>query len=137
MLDKEIKITVDFDNTCVLEDFPLVGADIPYAVETLKRLVSNGVKLILWTCRQNEQLNDAVEWFIHNDIQLFGVNEDPHIDETLAALYGIPRKIIGHFNIDDRNLGCPTIDIESNGKVYTVVDWRTLEEILKKKGLIK
>ena len=31
---------VDFDNTCALEDFPLVGADIPSAVETLKRLVS-------------------------------------------------------------------------------------------------
>ena len=41
MLNKEIKITVDFDNTCALEDFPLVGADVPYAVETLKRLVSN------------------------------------------------------------------------------------------------
>ena len=37
---------VDFDNTCALEDFPLVGADVPYAVETLKRLVSNGIKLI-------------------------------------------------------------------------------------------
>ena len=133
MLNKEIKITVDFDNTCALEDFPLVGADVPYAVETLKRLASNGVKLILWTCRQNEQLNDAVEWCRRNDIPLFGVDEDPHPDETLASLYGIPRKIIGDFNIDDRNLGCPTIDIESNGKVYTVVDWRTLEETLTKK----
>ena len=46
MLNKEIKITVDFDNTCALEDFPLVGADVPYAAETLKRLVSNGIKLI-------------------------------------------------------------------------------------------
>ena len=136
MLNKEIKITVDFDNTCALEDFPLVGADVPYAVETLKRLVSNGVKLILWTCRQNEQLKDAVEWFKRNDIPLFGQNEDPQLDETLAALYGIPRKIVGQFNIDDRNLGCPTIDIESNGKVYTVVDWRTLEETLKEKGFI-
>ena len=60
MLNKEIKITVDFDNSCTLEDFPLVGADVPYAVESLKRLVSNGGKLILWTCRQNEQLKDAV-----------------------------------------------------------------------------
>ena len=39
-------LTVDFDNTCALEDFPLVGADVPYVVETLKRLVSNGIKLI-------------------------------------------------------------------------------------------
>ena len=130
-------MVVDFDKTCALEDFPLVGADVPYAVEVLKRLVSNGVKLILWTCRQNEQLKDAVDWFRRNDIPLFGENEDPHPDETLAALYGIPRKIVGKFNIDDRNLGCPTIDIESNGKVYTVVDWRKLEETLKEKGLIK
>ena len=137
MLNKEIQITLDFDNTCALEDFPLVGADVPYAVEVLKRLVSNGVTLILWTCRQNEQLKDAVEWFKRNDIPLFGVNEDPQPDKTLAALYGIPRKIVGQFNIDDRNLGCPTIDIESNGKVYTVVDWRKLEETLKEKGLIK
>ena len=129
-------MVVDFDNTCALEDFPLVGADVPYAVETLKRFVSNGVKLILWTCRQNEQLKDAVDWFRRNDILLFGVNEDPHPDETLASLYGIPRKIIGDFNIDDRNLGCPIIDIESNGKVYIVVDWLTLEEILTKKGIL-
>ena len=115
---------------------PLVGADVPYAVETLKRLVFNGVKLILWTCRQNEQLKDSVEWFRRNDIPLFGVNEDPHPDETLVALYGIPRKIIGDFNIDDRNLGSPTLDIESNAKAYTVVDWRTLDEILKQKGIL-
>ena len=44
--EKEIKITVDFDNTCALEDFPLVGADVPYAVETLNRFVPNSVKLI-------------------------------------------------------------------------------------------
>ena len=136
MLNKDIKITVDFDNTCALEDFPLVGTDVPYAAETLKRLASNGIKLILWTCRQNEQLKDAVEWFRRNDIPLFGVNEDPQPDETRAALYGIPRKIIGDFNIDDRNLGCPRIDIETNGKVYTVVDWRTLEETLIKKGIL-
>ena len=129
-------MAVDLDNTCALEDFPLVGADVPYAAETLKRLASNGVKLILWTCRQNEQLKDAVEWFKRNDIPLFRVNEDQQLYETLAALYGIPRKIVGDFNIDDRNLGCPTIDIESNGKVYTVVDWLTLEETLIKKGLI-
>ena len=60
----------------------------------------------------------------------------PTKNMKLVALYGIPRKIIGDFNIDDRNLGCPTIDIESNGKVYAVVDWRTLEETLKEKGLI-
>lgn len=40
MLNKDIKITVDFDNTCALEGFQLVRADVPYAVETLKRLVS-------------------------------------------------------------------------------------------------
>ena len=136
MLNKDIKITVDFDNTCALEDFPLVGADVPYAAESLKRFVPNSVKLILWTCRQNEQLKDAVEWFRRNDIPLFGVNEAPQLVETLVALYGIPRKIIGQFNLDDRNLGCPTIDIESNGKVYTVVDWRTLEETLIKKGIL-
>ena len=37
-------MAVDLDNTCALEDFPLVGAYVPYAVESLKRLVSNGVK---------------------------------------------------------------------------------------------
>ena len=39
-------MAVDFDNTCALEDFQLVGAYVPYAVESLKRLVSNGIKLI-------------------------------------------------------------------------------------------
>ena len=39
-------MVVDFNNTCALEDFQLVGADVPYAAESLKRLVSNGIKLI-------------------------------------------------------------------------------------------
>lgn len=37
-------MTVDFDNTCALEDFQLVGADVSYVVETLKRLMSNDIK---------------------------------------------------------------------------------------------
>lgn len=40
-------MVVDFDNTCALEDFQLVGADVLYAGETLKRLVPNDIKLIL------------------------------------------------------------------------------------------
>lgn len=53
-------IAVDFDGTIVEHKYPAIGKEIPLATVTLRQLIKDGHKLILWTVRENELLDDAV-----------------------------------------------------------------------------
>jgi len=46
-------IAVDFDGTIVKHEYPRIGKEIPFAIDTLKRLQqSPDYQLVLWTVRQ-------------------------------------------------------------------------------------
>lgn len=108
---------IDFDGTCTTHEFPAVGKDIG-AVPVLKRLVDSGHKLILWTMRADQQpkkvaedfgtsykgqfLTEAVNWFIINDIPLYGIQKNP----TQWTWTKSP-KCYAEVYIDDAALGCP------------------------------
>ena len=49
-------IAVDFDGTIVEHRYPQIGEEIPFAVETLKMLVQDHHKVILWSVREGELL---------------------------------------------------------------------------------
>ena len=121
-------IAVDFDGTCVTHDYPLVGEDLPYVVETLEALVAAKHKIILWTMRHSDELNDAVEWFSNKNIPLFGINNNP----TQASWTTSP-KAYAQIYIDDAALGCPLIH---NMHHRPYVDWMAIQCMLKQKGLI-
>ena len=122
---KNMYIAVDFDGTCVTHDYPRVGKDIG-AVTVLKRLVNSGHKLILNTMRSGDELADAIQWFIDNDIPLFGANENP----TQKSWTTSP-KVHANLYIDDAALGCPLIfDHAISSKPF--VNWVMVEEILEK-----
>jgi hydroxymethylpyrimidine pyrophosphatase-like HAD family hydrolase len=70
-------IAVDFDGTCVKHRYPMVGEDVDGAVSVLKELVRKGHKIILYTTRSGDTLDDAISWFIDNDIELWGINRNP------------------------------------------------------------
>lgn len=123
-----MEICVDFDGTCVTHEYPRVGRDIG-SVETLKALVDNGHKLILFTMRSGKELNDAVEWFNKNNIELYGVNENPTQKKWTKS-----PKAYGQMYIDDAALGCPLI---VNGKDRPFVNWETINKHFKQVGLIK
>ncbi len=55
-------IAVDFDGTIVEHRYPEIGAEIPFAIDTLKMLTNERHKLILWSVREGELLDEAVEW---------------------------------------------------------------------------
>ena len=99
---KPMIIAVDFDGTCVQEAYPEIGPSLPGAVETLLALSQRDHKLILWTCREGEFLEEAVNWFKDNGIPLAGVNETP-LDEDFRPEGG--RKVYANLYIDDRILG--------------------------------
>lgn len=122
-------IAVDFDGTCVTHEYPNVGKDIG-AVPVLKKLVDAGHKIILNTMRSGNELADAIQWFIDNNIPLFGINENPTQKTWTAS-----PKVYAHLYIDDAALGCPLItNIFITKRPF--VDWIEVEKQLKQMELI-
>lgn|SRR5574344_338300 len=130
---------IDFDNTCCFEEFPMLGKSVPNAINVLRKLSKNN-NLILWTARTGKQLEDAENWFFKNNIKLSASNENVITKEylELKRLYGECRKIVPDFYIDDKNFGCPLKKYRNKktNKVYEVVDWFKIEEILKEKSIL-
>ena len=137
---KKLDIIVDFDGTVVFHMFPQIGEEVPGAVRVLKRLVSEGHNLILFTmrsdvknpisdsehiiCEPGDYLTDAVKWFEERDIPLYGIQTNPtqHTWTTSPKAYG---QII----IDDAALGCPLTQYpDFSSRPY--VDWFIVEIFL-------
>jgi len=126
-------IAVDFDGTVTTHNYPDIGEDIG-AVPILKKLVEAGHKLILYTMRGTSNpegrntLQEAVNWFKNNDIELWGINENPEQHEWTNS-----PKIYANLYIDDAGIGTPLI-YPQNGRPY--VDWATVEKYLMDAGYI-
>lgn len=56
------KLAIDFDGTIVEDAYPNIGKPQAFAFETLKQLENKGYRLILWTYRHGERLQEAVEF---------------------------------------------------------------------------
>lgn len=123
-------IAVDFDGTCVTHDYPRVGKDIG-AVPVLKKLTDSGHLLILNTMRSGKELDDAVQWFIDNDIPLYGVNENPSQKSWTAS-----PKVYAHLYIDDAALGC-LLKMDNAVSDRPFVNWDAVEEHLMLNRIIK
>lgn len=121
-------IAIDFDGTCVTHDYPRIGKDIG-SVTVLKRLVEAGHKLILNTMRSGKELQDAIDWFNENGIELYGANENP----TQKRWTQSP-KVYAHLYIDDAALGCP-LRMNSNLSDRPFVDWEGVSFLLEDNGI--
>lgn len=96
-------IAVDFDGTIVENRYPKIGEEIPFATETLKILAQERHKLILWTVREGELLEEAIEWCRQRGVFFYSVNKD--YPEEEKSHNGFSRKLKADLFIDDRNLG--------------------------------
>ena len=97
-------IAVDFDGTIVEHRYPEIGPEIPFAVQTLRMLIAERHKLILWSVREGELLDEAVNWCRERGIEFYAVNRD-YPEETLTNNDHFSRKLKVDLFIDDRNLG--------------------------------
>ena len=95
-------IAVDFDGTIVEDAYPKIGKPVIFAFETLKKLQSEGYRLILWTYRCGSKLNEAVAFCKENGIEFYAVNKN-FPEEIFDEKYS--RKIHADLFIDDRNVG--------------------------------
>lgn len=96
-------IAVDFDGTIVEHRYPKIGEEVPFAVQTLKMLIKEQHRLILWTVREGELLDEALKWCRERGIEFYAANRD--YPEEKDDHKGLSRKIKADIFIDDRNLG--------------------------------
>ena len=97
-----IKIAVDFDGTLVEHQYPEIGKEKLFAFETLREMQKKGFKLILWTVRSGEILEEAVEFCRNKGVEFYAVNKN-YPEEVIDD--GFVRKIEADIYIDDRNVG--------------------------------
>lgn len=98
-------IAVDFDGTIVEHRYPEIGREIPFAIDTLKMLIKDRHKLILWTVREGELLEDAVNWCRERGVEFYAVNRE-YPEETKTSNPNFSRKLSAvDVWIDDRNIG--------------------------------
>lgn len=118
-------IAVDFDGTIVEDRYPAIGKPLMFAFDTLKMLQKDGHRLILWTYRDGNELNEAVEFCKKNGVEFYAVNknfpEESFNEKTR-------RKLNADLFIDDRNIG----GFIGWGKIYQILSGKEAPEQKKK-----
>lgn len=95
-------IAVDFDGTIVEHAYPKIGREMLFAFDTLKALQKKGHKLIMWTFRDGDLMQEAVDYCKANGVEFYAVNKSYPEEEYDRS---ISRKIHADIFIDDRNVG--------------------------------
>ena len=122
-------IAVDFDGTIVEDRYPEIGRERPFATQTLKMLIEDRHKLILWSVREGQQLDEAVEWCRERGVEFYAVNKD-FPEEDLSKNRYFSRKIKADVWIDDRNIG----GLPDWGTIYQMITERkTYEQVLSER----
>ena len=107
-------IAVDFDGTIVENKYPEIGKELPFAIHTLQVLQEEGNRLILFTSREGELLDEAVAFCHERGLDFYSINSNNPPD---ALFPRYTAKVIADVYIDDRNLG-------------GIPDWNTIYEMI-------
>lgn len=119
-------IAVDFDGTIVTHRYPDIGDEIPFATETLKMLIKEHHKLILWSVREGKLLQDAIDWCRERGVEFYAVNKD-YPEEKVEYNNHFSRKIKADLFIDDRNIG----GLPDWGQIYQMIhEGKTYPQVL-------
>lgn len=126
---KSLYIGIDFDGTLVEHKYPVIGKALEGAIETLHELTTAGHKLILYTMRSGERLDQALDYLDENGVDLYKVNENPS-----QKYWTDSPKIFCNLYIDDCSLGIPLVHPEK-GRSY--VDWDEVRELLVEREILE
>ena len=67
---------MDFDGTLCENNWPEIGRENRKMLKVLPLLRKLGVLLVLWSCREEDDLVDAVEWCRERGVEFDAVNEN-------------------------------------------------------------
>ncbi|MBR0532985.1 MAG: hypothetical protein IJJ96_10300 [Bacteroidales bacterium] len=126
-------IAVDFDGTIVEHKYPAIGKEKPFAIETLKQLADEGNKLILWTSRDGELLQEALDFCHKRGLDFYGVNSNQPVGSLFEGRTGSTSvKVVADVYIDDKNLG----GLPEWGTIYEMITGlREKKHKKRRKGL--
>lgn len=99
-------IATDFDGTL---HFPIpgrrgIGRPNTPLIQKLIELRANNNDVILWTCREGDNLDEAVQWCKAQGLEFDAINDNiPRIKEEHLQRFGtLGRKIYADVYVDDR-----------------------------------
>jgi hypothetical protein len=94
-------IAVDFDGCLCKNRFPDIGEPNLYLIDSLRQNQREGSQIILWTCRQDKLLEQAVNFCKSYGLHFDAVNDN--VPEAINQLGINPRKVFAHLYIDDKS----------------------------------
>lgn len=122
-------IAVDFDGTIVEHAYPEIGREIPFATDTLRMLIEDRHQLILWSCREGDLLQDAIDWCHERGVDFYAVNRD-FPEEDIERNEHFSRKLKVDLFIDDRNIG----GLPDWGTIYRMIsEHKTWRDIIRER----
>ena len=126
-------IAVDFDGTIVEHKYPEIGKEVPFAIDTLKMLIKDQHRLILWSVREGALLDEAVEWCRARGVEFYAVNKD-YPEEEKEKNNHFSRKLKADFFIDDRNVG----GLPEWGQIYQMISQnKTYKQLIREQLSVK
>ncbi|MBO5319041.1 MAG: hypothetical protein J6B01_04435 [Ruminococcus sp.] len=93
-------IAVDFDGTLCENNWPDIGEPRYEIIDYCKKQQDKGARLILWTCRRDELLENAINWCMSYGLIFDAANVN--LPDTIRWMGGDSRKIFADEYIDDR-----------------------------------
>ena len=121
-------IAIDFDGTIVKHEYPKIGEPLVGAFKTIMKLQKKH-KIILYTMRSGERLNEAVNYCLQRGLEFYEVNENPDQKSWTSS-----PKVYAQLYIDDTALGAPLKQDKLSERPY--IDWDEVDRFLKYRGIL-
>lgn len=102
---------VDFDGTLCDSVFPGLGPPNKKLIKHLIKRRKEGNKIILWTCRGGERLDEAVEWCREQGLEFDAINDNIPENYDIHPFNPNPRKVFADVYIDDKAINKPKYNI--------------------------
>lgn len=93
-------IAVDFDGTLCESTWPGIGDPNTELIKVLKKRRAGGDKVVLWTCRDGDKLQEAIAWCKDQGLEFDAVNDN--LQELKEYWGNNPRKIFADEYWDDK-----------------------------------
>lgn len=93
-------IAVDFDGTLCDSKWPGIGKPHWPIIHELIRRQADGDRIILWTCREGELLEEAVSWCLNHGLKFNAINSN--VPERIEQYGDDPRKLSADEYWDDK-----------------------------------
>lgn len=95
-------IAVDFDGCLCEAKWPDIGEPRQQVINELIKQQTDGAKLILWTCREGQQLQAAVMWCLNHGLKFDAINDN--LPENKEYFGNNSRKVWANEYWDDKSV---------------------------------